>query len=197
MCVIIVKPHISVSTEDKNYTMGVHIIFVLACLIMSIFHHYPNIEYVNIWFKHSFLSTHLNHTFIAASCENGSYAFRPDYLKPNMCIWAVWSEVMLFAIKSLTIVLWSHYVSPDQTERCAGWVGYIYDGRIWNKTHFRMTRVIKNLIANCKWHILAQCFSIQNWIQNSKLVNKGSLSRRSGTISRRADRVRQTLWLDN
>ena len=24
--------------------------------------------------------THLNHTFIAASCENGSYAFRPAYL---------------------------------------------------------------------------------------------------------------------
>ena len=163
---------------------------------MSVFLHHRNISYVNIWFTRSFLSTHLNHTFIAASCENGSYAFQPSYLNHNTCICTVWSKAMLLAIKSLNVLL-SHFVSPDQTERCAGWVGYIYDGRIWNKTHFRMTRVIKNLIANCKWHILAQCFSIQNWIRNSKLVNKGSLSRRSGTISRRFDRVRQTLWLDN
>jgi len=28
-------------------------------------------------------------------------------------------------------------------------LGYSYEGRIWHKTHFRMTRVFKNIIAYC------------------------------------------------
>ena len=192
MYVIIFKQQISVSRYKLSRDVhGSAIICSFTCLIMSVLLHHRNISYVNIWFTRSFLSTHLNHTFIAASCENGSYAFRPAYLKPNLCICAVWSEAMLFAIKSLNVLL-SYYVSPDQTERWSGLVSYTYDGRIWNKNHFRMTRVIQYLIANCKWHLEAQLFKIQNWMQSMKLVNKGSLSRRSGTISRRADRVRQT-----
>jgi hypothetical protein len=59
-----------------------------------------------------------------------------------------------------------------------------------------MTSVIKNLIANCKWHILAQCFSIQNLIQNSKLVNRAAYPGVKKEISRPADRVRQTFVVE-
>ena len=73
---------------------------------------------------------------------------------------AVWSGAALSAIDHARFCCLIRYFLTYCEMR---WLDHSYASRILHKTHFRMTRVYKNIFVSYKWNILAQCFSLENW----------------------------------